>query len=129
MEWQKSKKSVGGDPVRAGAEGVVFVPGDCRLAVGYVWQKGQIDQLGQQIRQSEHRLGQLRTRTKGWAISLPMLRSPMMLEQRVRELNLGLAPAQPSQVWRLATVSAPPENDGAERQFAARQDGAHDAMN
>jgi len=44
------------------------------------------------------------------------LNSPVMLDQRVHELNLGLVPAQPGQVYRL--VEAPPD----ENRFAARQD-------
>ena len=75
-------------------------------AVGYVWQKSQIYQLGQQIRQREIRLAQLqRRRTKSSSDQLAMLRSPAMLDQRVRELNLGLVPAQPTQVWRLPEPS------------------------
>jgi len=53
------------------------------------------------------------------------LRSPLMLDQRARELNLGLAPAQPMQVWRLPEPpAAPPESDLSARQLAARQAGA-----
>jgi hypothetical protein len=41
-----------------------------------------------------------------------------MLDQRVRELNLGLVPAQPAQIYRLVE---PPPNENSKRQFAARQ--------
>jgi hypothetical protein len=48
-----------------------------------------------------------------------------MLDRRVRELNLGLLPAQPMQVLRLAEpVSASPENKILMRQFAATRGGA-----
>jgi hypothetical protein len=48
-----------------------------------------------------------------------------MLDQRARELNLGLAPAQPMQVWRLPEPSAaPPGNHALTSQLAARQAGA-----
>jgi hypothetical protein len=50
---------------------------------------------------------------------LAVLRSPVMLDQRVRELNLGLVPAQPAQIYRLVE---PPPNENSKRQFAARQD-------
>jgi hypothetical protein len=48
-----------------------------------------------------------------------------MLDRRARELNLGLSPAQPMQVLRLAEpASAPPENKSLTRQFVERPAGA-----
>ncbi|HSY09529.1 MAG TPA: hypothetical protein VK840_01305 [Candidatus Dormibacteraeota bacterium] len=91
-------------------------------AVGYVWQKSQIYQLGRQIRQREIRLAQLQNDDQKLNDQLSILRSPMMLDRRVRELNLGLVPAQPMQVWRLPEPAAVlPENENSTRQFAARQ--------
>jgi len=91
-------------------------------AVGYVWQKSQIYQLGRQIRQREIRLAQLQNDDQKFNDQLSILRSPMMLDRRVRELNLGLVPAQPMQVWRLPEPAAAlPENENSTRQFAARQ--------
>lgn len=71
-------------------------------AVGYVWQKSQIDELGRQIKQREQRHGELQNQNKKLSDQLAMLRSPANLEQRLRELNLGLGLPQQSQVWRLA---------------------------
>ena len=88
------------------------------LAVGYVWQKGQIYQLGQQITTCESRLVLLRDENQKLGDQLAVLRSPVMLDQRVRELNLGLVPAKPAQIYRL--VESPP-NENSRRQFAARQ--------
>jgi uncharacterized protein involved in exopolysaccharide biosynthesis len=94
-------------------------------AVGYVWQKSQIYQLGQQIRQREVRLARLQNDDRKLSDQLSILRSPTMLDRRVRELNLGLSPAQPMQVMRLAEpVSAPLENKIFTRQFAERPAGA-----
>ena len=59
-------------------------------AVGYVWQKSQIYQLGQQIRQQEIRLAQMKDTNQKLGDQLAMLRSPTMLDKRARELNLGL---------------------------------------
>jgi hypothetical protein len=90
-------------------------------AVGYVWQKSQIYQLGRQIRQREIRLTQLQNDDQKLTDQLSILRSPVMLDQRVRELNLGLVPAQPMQVWRLPEPAvAPPEDENSARQFAQR---------
>lgn len=71
-------------------------------AVGYVWQKTQIYELGKQIRARDAELAKLRDANKQRRDQLAMLRSPGKLDERVRELKLGLTPAQPAQVWRLA---------------------------
>ena len=90
-------------------------------AIGYVWQKNEIYRLSQQIRQRELHLKQIAENNEKSRVRLADLRSPVMLDQRVRELNLGLAPAQPMQVWRLPEPSAaPPENSHSTRQLAAR---------
>src|ERR1051326_1759710 len=70
--------------------------------VGYVWQKSQISELGRQISKGEKRLAELRDQNKKLRDQLAMLRSPAKLDQRVRELNLGLGQPEPTQVWRLA---------------------------
>jgi hypothetical protein len=90
------------------------------LAVGYVWQKGQIYQLGRQITVSESHLVRLRDENQKLGDQLAVLRSPVKLDQRVRELNLGLVPAQPMQIYRLVE---PSPNENPKRQFAARQSG------
>jgi cell division protein FtsB len=89
-------------------------------AVGYVWQKSQIYQLGEQIHQSELRLTQLSRDNKKLEDQLADLRSPVMLDQRAH--SLGLVPAQPMQVIRLSEPSiSMPENKNLTRQLAARQ--------
>jgi cell division protein FtsL len=92
----------------------------CGSAVGYVWQKNQIYQLGKQIHQAELRLAQLARDNKKLDDQLADLRSPVMLDQRAH--SLGLAPAQPMQVVRLPEPSfAPPEINDSTRLLAARQ--------
>ena len=93
-------------------------------AVGYVWQKRQIYELGQQISQREAQLKQLRPENQRASDQLAILRSPVMLDQRARELNLGLVPAQPRQVSRLPEPDAGTGNENRMRQFAARPAGA-----
>jgi hypothetical protein len=94
-------------------------------AVGYVWQKSQIYQLGQQIRQHEIRLARLQNNNQKLSDQLSILQLPVMLDRRVRELNLGLAPAQPMQVFRVAEpAGAPPDHLKLTRQLAARSAGA-----
>ena len=68
-------------------------------AVGYVWQKNQIYQLGQQIKRRETQLKQLVEKNKSLEQQLQEKRSPAFLEQKIR--SLGLVAPLPSQVWRL----------------------------
>jgi len=83
--------------------------------VGYVWQKSQISELGQQISKRERNLVKLQDQNKKLRDQLAMLRSPAKLDQRVRELNLGLSEPQASQIWR---VSEPPAEPRGERETA-----------
>jgi cell division protein FtsL len=88
-------------------------------AVGYVWQKNQIYQLGKQIHEKESRLSELARDNKKLDRQLSDLRSVVALDQRAR--NLGLAPALPMQVVRLPEPSASPEIKNSTRQLAVRQ--------
>ena len=88
-------------------------------AVGYVWQKSEVYQLGQQIRQREIHLKQLQNQNQKFSEELLALRSPLMLDRRANDLKLGLVPAQPMQVLRLPE---PVDADAKQltRQFAQR---------
>lgn len=91
--------------------------------VGYVWQKNQISELGQQISKRERNLIQLQEQNKKLRDQLAMLRSPAKLDQRVRELNLGLSEPQASQIWRVAEPSVqPPASREPAQQLVAQQD-------
>jgi len=70
-------------------------------AVGYVWQKSQIDELGCQIQKREGRLVELDNQNKKLRDHLASLRSPAQLNERVQKLNLGLGMPQPNQVCLL----------------------------
>jgi cell division protein FtsB len=86
--------------------------------VGYVWQKSQIKDLGDARKKREQRLAELQLNNEKLRRQLALLRSPAFLDRRVRELNLGLVPPQPSQVLRLPEPVnvLPPEPPAA--QFA-----------
>ncbi len=71
-------------------------------SVGYVWQKGQIEMLGRQIKEREMRLVELRDQNKKLRDNLAMMKSPAMLEQRMNKLNLGMVMPQAKDVWRVA---------------------------
>jgi cell division protein FtsL len=95
----------------------------CGSAIGYVWQKGEIGRLGRQIAEREKRLTQLQNDNKQLAGQIAVLHSPVMIDQRARELNLGLAPAQPGQkVLLMEPAPVAPESKGDLRQLAQRPD-------
>jgi len=93
----------------------------CGSAIGYVWQKGEIDRLGHQLVDREKHLKQLQDDNKRISDQIAILHSPVMIDQRVRELNLGLVPAQPGQkITLVETFSAQPASRSDTRQFAQR---------
>ena len=76
--------------------------------VGYVWYKSQIKVLGDQVKSCENRLVELRRLNKNRRDSYEALCSPLALEARVKQLNLGLGQPALSQVIR---ISEPPGSD------------------
>ncbi len=91
----------------------------CGAAIGYVWQKSQIERLGRQYSEREATLRQLKVNNKMLSDQIAFLNNPVMLDRRAKALNLGLAPAQPLQVVRL--MDLPPVSvPDSPRQFAQR---------
>ena len=88
--------------------------------VGYVWQKSLINELGRERAKLEQRLRELRPNNDKLRPQLATLMSPPFLERRVRELNLGLVPAQPGQVLNLPEPVPWPPPQPASAQLAAR---------
>lgn len=92
--------------------------------IGYVWQKQQINELGQQIRKREQKLSALEDQNDKLRKQLTMMCSPGYLEARIKELNLGLVAPDPSQIWRLAEPvpdTRVTQTSPAVRQYAAQQ--------
>ncbi|MCU0770894.1 MAG: cell division protein FtsL [Verrucomicrobia bacterium] len=67
-------------------------------AVGYVWQKDQIRQLGERIAEGEQTLDRLRRQNEELRRDLLTLRSPANLERLAQQKNLGLVRPAPDQV-------------------------------
>jgi cell division protein FtsB len=88
--------------------------------VGYVWQKDQIYQLGRQIKQREVRLRELGDQNEKLKKQLSTMRSPRLLEMRIRELNLGLVQPEQAQIWQLPEPSREMPGPSAGQQYAAR---------
>ena len=67
----------------------------------------------------EKRLVQTQNDNKRLGDQIAILHSPVMLDRRAKELCLGLVPAQPLQVVRIAEMLVTQEKNSS-RQFAQR---------
>ena len=70
----------------------------CSLGMGYVWQKQQINSLGQQIKENEIVLEGLKRENKRRGDNLAYLMSPQELDARLRQLKLDLVVPKPEQI-------------------------------
>jgi cell division protein FtsB len=91
-------------------------------AIGYVWQKSEISRLDKAIRAAEKNLSQMQNDNRALTLQIEVLKSPVMIDRRVKELNLGLQPAQPAQKVILAEsqISASSAKIFQPRQLAQR---------
>ncbi len=91
----------------------------CGTAIGYVWQKGQVGRLGKLQKEREDSLKKMVQGNESLGKQVGYLKSAVKLDQRAKELGLGLVPAQPQQVVRLVESTSAPAKSGP-RQFARR---------
>jgi|GEM_PF-364255 len=92
----------------------------CLAGVGFVWQKNQIFELGQRMKEKEQRLEQLRVDNQDRANRLAYFRSTRYLEDRIQKLRLGLSAPKPEQVYTLTDQGVRNEGDYAGPQYWAR---------
>lgn len=74
-------------------------------AIGYVYQKNQLIELGRQIQKKQQHLKNLTDGNSRLHAQLQTLQSPKLLGERARELKLGLV--QPAQTQILTIVEVP----------------------
>jgi hypothetical protein len=75
-------------------------------AIGYVWQQGQIMKLNVRRKALESAVAELQMQNRRRNDQFESQLLPRALEERVRGMNLGLAPHNPAQVVRLAEPAA-----------------------
>ena len=76
-------------------------------AVGYVWQKGVIDQLGKQEQVLETRLTKLTHANQMMTDRIAELTSPVAIDAWVKSKDRGIVPPRPDQVVRLKEDEKP----------------------
>jgi len=98
----------------------LFIAGS---GIGYVWQKSQIGSLGKEIKERETKLAELKRQNKLRNDQLGWMRSPPVIDARVRELQLGLVPMQPGQVVRMVELPYESGHVAMERPVASAAKG------
>ena len=88
--------------------------------VGYVWQKGQINELGKQRLKREQHLADLLKQNEKLTTQLNTMRLPWMLEKNIADLKLGLVRPQPAQIWYLPEPGRESRRVVGENQLAAQ---------
>ncbi len=88
--------------------------------VGFVWQKNQIFELGQRMKEKEQRLEKLRRENHNRLERLAYFRSTRYLEDRIRSLKLGLSAPKPEQIYTLTHEGVVNEGDYAGPRYWAR---------
>src|SRR5256885_7042852 len=89
--------------------------------VGYVWQKNQMFELGQQIKDRETRLRLVEQQNEKMKKQMADLTTVNALEAKIRELNLGLAAPAQAQIWRRPEPQPEPPRAQTGAQYAARE--------
>ena len=79
----------------------------CSLGLGYVWQKQQINTLGEKIKKNEIRLEDLSRENKLRKDTLASLTSPQNLDTRLRKFNLDLEVPRPEQIVPIIELQEP----------------------
>src|SRR5690349_15160428 len=106
---RKEKKA--GPPMTS----LVFVGLTCVFCVasgaGYLWNKSQINTLGEQMRGYEFRLETAKRRRMDLERNYAAMCSPAYLERRVKEMKLPLGMPQLDQIVRLQESTGEPQQE------------------
>jgi hypothetical protein len=102
------------------ALGLCIVLGGSGL--GFVWQKEQINTLGDRLQKCEKRFEEVRGENERLARILHTLQTPAQIEARIRQIGLEMVEPDPNQIVRL--VETPPDlapSVQAERLYAGQR--------
>lgn len=89
----------------------VFLGGS---GVGYVWQKDQINLLGDQVRLCEKQYQQMRGRNVQLMRILASMQSPAAIEAQIRKIDLDMAAPEPDQIVRISESGPSADISGGE---------------
>ena len=83
---------------------IVICAAACLAGIGYVWAKTQVWGLSREIKKMELRLDQLKRNNDVLQRNYAAMCDPARLNERVRDLKLGLVSPHPSQIVRMPSV-------------------------
>lgn len=96
---------------------VVLAAGICLILLGYLREKNRVHEFGREIKKLENDLEAARKHHDGLRRRYAGMCSPAELDQRVRQMNLGLGAPQPEQIIRMYEPGVNP----AEKRYAGNQ--------
>src|ERR1700722_4768147 len=103
-----------GPPIKAGILCLSIIV----CGTGYVWQKKKIGELSKEITRREDWLNQFRQQNDKLKRQLAELLNPRLLDERGRNMKLGLGPPNAAQILRLPEPAGEPAGRSAERRLA-----------
>ena len=99
---------------------VIVCAAACLAGIGYVWSKAQVWKLSEEMKKLEVRRDELKRHNDSLERIYAGMCTPENLDQRVRELNLGLFRPPSSQIIRLPEPVPLAQRQRQEPTYAAR---------
>ena len=99
---------------------VILCAAACLAGIGYVWAKAQVWKLSQEMKKLEVRRDELKRHNDSLERIYAGMCTPERLDQRVRELNLGLFRPPPSQIVRLPEPAPMAQRQRQSQTYVAR---------
>lgn len=96
-------------------------------SVGYLYQKNQLENLGDEILSKELRLRQLKQENADDQEKLAWMQTHRYLDKRVQQLGLGLVEPREEQILRLEETLYTSVPQASDRRYVRRKSGAEDA--
>lgn len=96
-------------------------------SVGYLYQKNQLENLGEEILSKELRLRQLKQENSDDQEKLAWMQTHRYLDGRVKQLRLGLVEPREEQILRLEETLYTSVPQASDRRYVRRKSGAEDA--
>ncbi|MGY8653857.1 MAG: hypothetical protein ACKVJX_09565 [Verrucomicrobiia bacterium] len=96
-------------------------------SVGYLYQKNQLEKLGNEISDKELRLNQLKQENADDQEELAWRQTHRYLDKRVQQLGLGLVEPREEQILRLEETLYTSVPQTSDRRYVRRRSGAEEA--
>lgn len=109
--WRRRAKSDSPVTLRSFVAVALFSLIAVSSGIGYLKQKEHTERIGEDIKQLENSLETLKLKNRLRESRIEQLKSPQRLEQKVKEMGLGLRLPEEKQVLRLGDPTQPELNE------------------